>query len=60
MKPYRVEVWEIRSSYITVEADSADAATEEANRVLQESSPEGYGCEYGDNWVDVMEAEAKP
>lgn len=54
---YKVEIWEIHSYHLTVNALSADAATEEANRILQESSPEDAGAAYGDAWVDVMEAE---
>lgn len=53
---HKVEVWEIQSYFIEVDADDEDAAKEEANRILQEMSPEAYGCEYGDRWTDVMEA----
>ena len=57
MKRFRVEVWEIQSYNMYVDADSADAAETEANRILQETSPENYGAEYGDKWLDVMDAE---
>lgn len=54
-----VEVWEIQSYKMTVDALSASEAQAEVNRVLQEMSPEAYGCEYGDKWLDVMDAEVK-
>ena len=58
MKSYKVEVWEIQSYYMTVEADDADKARTEATRILQESTPENCGAAYGDRWTDLMEAEA--
>lgn len=58
MTSFKVEVWEIRSYYMTVEADDADKASSEAWRILQESTPEDCGAEYGDNWTDVMDTEA--
>lgn len=56
---YKVEVWEVHEFFIEVEADNEDAATDEATRILAEMSPENFGCEYGDRWTDVIEAEAK-
>lgn len=57
---YMVEIWEISSYFIEVEADTEDSASTEANRIIQEMTPEAYGCEYGDKWLDVMDAEVKP
>lgn len=57
---YGVEVWEIQSYTIEVEAESTDEATKEAARIMAEMTPENYGCDYGDRWTDVMEAEVKP
>jgi hypothetical protein len=59
MPGYRVEVWQMHSYYIEVEADDKKGAEEEAHRILQEMSPEDYGCEYVDQWLDVMEVEEK-
>lgn len=56
---YKVEVWEVQSYFIEVEAAHLQAAEDEANRIMQDMSPEAYGCEYGDKWLDVMEAEVK-
>lgn len=56
---HKVEVWEIQSYFIEVEADDTEAAHKEACRILQESTPESFGCEYGDRWTDVMDAEVK-
>ncbi len=58
MASFKVEVWEIQSYYINIEADDADKAHTEAARILQEHTPESFGCEYGDRWTDLMEAEA--
>ncbi len=57
MARYRVEVWEIDSYNMYVDADSAEQAQTEANRILQEMSPEDYGADYGDKWSDVMDTE---
>jgi hypothetical protein len=54
---YRVEVWEVQSYFIEVEAEDADKARTEAAVILQEMTPENYGCTYGDRWTDVMDAE---
>lgn len=56
---YKVEVWQVQSYFIEVDAKDEKEATEEVSRILQEHSPESWGCEYGDLWVDVMEAEVK-
>lgn len=57
MARFRVEVWEIDSYNMYVDADNAEQAQTEANRILQETSPEDYGADYGDKWTDVMDAE---
>jgi hypothetical protein len=57
MPEFLVEIWEIQSYRLRVEAKSLGAAEDEASRILQESSPENAGAEYGDRWVDVMDAE---
>lgn len=57
MPTFKVEVWEIQSYQMEVDADSADDAETEANRILQEMSPERYGAAYDDRWLDVMNAE---
>lgn len=57
MAKFNVEVWEIQSYKMEVDADSVDAAEAEAHRILQETSPENYGADYGDKWTDVMDAE---
>lgn len=59
MPRYRVEVWEVQSYFIAVEAEHLQAAEDEVQRIVQDMSPEAYGCEYGDKWLDVMEAEVK-
>lgn len=58
MPTFKVEVWEIQSYEMEVDADSAVAAETEATRILQETTPENYGAAYGDKWLDVMNAEA--
>ena len=58
MPTFKVEVWEIQSYQMEVDADSADDAEAEASRILQESTPEQYGATYDDRWLDVMNAEA--
>jgi hypothetical protein len=57
VKNFKVEVWVIQSYYLTVEAESADAAENEAHSTLQEMSVEDAGAAYGDRWQDVMSAE---
>lgn len=57
MARFKVEVWEVQSYFIEVEAETTDGATAEANRVIQEMSPEAYGCEYGDKWLDLTDVE---
>lgn len=58
MPTFKVEVWEIQSYQMEVDADSADDAEAEASRILQETTPERYGAAYDDRWLDVMNAEA--
>lgn len=58
---HRVEVWEVQSYFIEVEAEDTDGANKEAARILQDMTPENYGCEYGERWTDIMDVEpAKP
>lgn len=54
---HKVEIWEVQSYFIEVDAKDPKEATDEVTRILQEHSPEGWGCSYGDRWVDVMDAE---
>lgn len=58
MAKFKVEVWHVQSYSMEVDAESADAAETEANRILQEMTPENYGAAYDDQWLDVMDAEA--
>lgn len=56
---FRVEVWEIQSYQLTVEAETEAKARDEAARMLQDATPENLGADYDDRWTDIMEAEAK-
>lgn len=57
MPRFRVEVWEVQSWDLYVDAPSHREAQAEAERILEEHSPESWGAKRSDNWVDVMDAE---
>lgn len=57
MKTFEVEVWQVTSYRVQVDAEDAEDAERQVKSSLRESHVRDIGGKYEDSWQDVMNAE---